>query len=61
MLTREEGRETYIHTCVGTSLENRIEVNLHDLYAYILIDGKMHHIRYCPHCGIKVDEDIRMN
>lgn len=57
MLVKTTSEETLQHTCQRG--EGRPAVYLHDIQAYMIIDGKFTHIKYCPYCGIEIDTENR--
>lgn len=58
MLKRNPGSdETLIHVCTHSG--GRPAVYLHDIRAYMLIDGKQVPIKYCPYCGTFIENDAR--
>lgn len=66
MLRRDkDSQEGYIHICNDSykytkqALKERIPIYLHDITAYMYVDGKIHHIKYCPYCGADVDSEER--
>jgi len=57
MLVKTTSEETLQHTCrrgVGSPA-----VYLHDIHAYMIIDGKFIYIKYCPYCGVEIDTESR--
>lgn len=49
--------ETLVHECDAG--RGRPPVYLHDIYSYMLIDGKHNPVKYCPYCGVVVEEESR--
>lgn len=57
MLKEVPGHEHLVHICrQGTG---NPEVNMHDVMPYMVIDGRLVPIKYCPYCGVKIEEDER--
>lgn len=68
MLIRDkDSAEGYIHLCADrhkytkNALAERLQIKLHDITAYTLIEGKngvdMVRIKYCPYCGVEIEKD----
>lgn len=68
MLIRDkDSAEGYIHLCADRhkytkkALAERLQIKLHDIAAYTLIEGKngvdMVRIKYCPYCGVEIEKD----
>ena len=68
MLIRDkDSAEGYIHLCADRhkytkkALAERLQIKLHDITAYTLIEGKngvdMVRIKYCPYCGVEIEKD----
>lgn len=68
MLIRDkDSAEGYIHICADRhkytkkALAERLQIKLHDIAAYTLIEGKngvdMVRIKYCPYCGVEIEKD----
>ena len=68
MLIRDkDSAEGYIHVCTDShkytkkALAERLQIKLHDITAYTLIEGKngvdMVRIKYCPYCGVEIEKD----
>lgn len=68
MLIRDkDSAEGYIHVCSDShkhtkeALANRMQIRLHDITAYTMVDSKngvdMMRIKYCPYCGVEVEKD----
>lgn len=56
MLTRLEGSdETLVHQCQPG--KGRPPVYLHDVFSYMLVDGRHNPVKYCPYCGIAISDD----
>lgn len=65
MLVKDNSeQETYIHVCPDShkyrdnALKQRIAVYKHDISAYIVINGKLQNIKFCPYCGTNVEDEI---
>ena len=61
----KESQESYIHVCKGLTEKKmrikKIEVRLHDVSIFTFIELNkggwfMEHIKYCPYCGIKLED-----
>lgn len=54
-------QESLIHVCDGlTEKQMRskaLEIRLHDVHIFAIIDGKMDHIKHCPYCGCNLETD----
>lgn len=70
MLIRDkDSAEGYIHLCADSykytkkALAERLQIKLHDITAYTLIEGKngvdMVRIKYCPYCGAEIEKEER--
>jgi len=63
MLERiETGSETLRHFCNNWNRKHVASlpaVYLHDIHAYMDINGSQTGITYCPYCGIIVDTEAR--
>ena len=68
MLIRDkDSADGYIHLCDDSykytrkALAERLQIKLHDITAYTLIEGKngvdMVRIKYCPYCGVEIEKD----
>ena len=57
MLIKTNINEIFQHTCQRD--EGSPEVYLHDSNAYIIVEGMISQIKYCPYCGIEIDTEIR--
>jgi hypothetical protein len=61
-----DSNESYIHVCEGLTEKKmrakRIEIRLHDVSIFTFIKERatadifMEHLKYCPYCGIKLND-----
>ena len=72
MLKEIPGRESLRHICDNISKEGHerqeFEIYLHDVQATLVVKntkafwkstGSSANIKYCPYCGVNIEEDIR--
>ena len=50
-------QETLEHECDPG--RGRPPVLLHDVYSYLFIEGKHYPVKFCPYCGVCIEEDAR--
>ena len=54
---------TYVHQCKDAYKYNKqhlkkiARVQRHDFNTYMLINKEIIHIKYCPYCGVKLEDD----
>jgi hypothetical protein len=57
MLKQVPGAEHYVHVCPRSN--NGAEIGLHDLQPYMVVNGKMVNIKFCPYCGAEIEKEER--
>lgn len=58
MLKKAKGcEETLVHVCKQG--RNLPLVYLHDVKSYMLISKEILPVKYCPYCGVVIEEDER--